>query len=87
MNDADKTPVDGRSTVEIFADDMRATKLAAQNTETIQLRMYEEFKEHRQDVQKLQRQQDEDRRRAWLPAIVAVAAALVSAACAFAAIQ
>lgn len=78
MSQEEKTPVDGRSTIEIFASDMHATKLAAQNTETIQLRMYEEFKQHRQDLA-------DQRRRAWVPALVSVLAALVSFACAVAA--
>lgn len=75
MNDDDKTPVDGRSTIEMIADDMRATKLAVQNTETTQLRMYEEFKGLREEVQ-------DYRRRSWTPALVAAVAALVSMACA-----
>jgi hypothetical protein len=74
----DVTPTDSRSTIEIFADDMKATKIAVQNTETIQLEMYEAFKAHRQEMADL-------RQRTWLPALLSVAAALISAACAYAA--
>ena len=78
MNDDDKTPTDARSTIEMFADDMRLTKIAVQNTETNQLRMYEEFKLFRE-------QQIQDRQRLWLPTLISVAAALISFACAVAA--
>lgn len=78
MNDDEKTPVDGRSPIEMILDDVRAIKVATQNTETNQLVMYEEFK-------KLQRQANADRQRTWLPSLIAVAAALVSFACAVAA--
>ena len=78
MNDDDKTPTDARSTIEMFAYDMRLTKIAVQNTETNQLRMYEEFKLFRE-------QQIQDRQRLWLPTLISVAAALISFACAVAA--
>lgn len=78
LGDEDATPTDRRSTIEIFADDMRATKEAAQNAETNQLLMYAEFKLFRT-------QQSEDRQRMWLPTLISVVAALVSFACAVAA--
>lgn len=78
MSKDDETPTDNRSTIEIFADDMKATKVAAQNTETSQLRMYEEFKAFRGVVETY-------RRRTWTPTVVSIAAALVSLACAVAA--
>jgi hypothetical protein len=93
MSDADeKTPVDNRTTIELFADDMKATKLAAQNTETVQLQMYEELKatrrallEMHEDFCALQAKFLAERQRSWFPALVSVAAAMLSAAFAFAA--
>jgi hypothetical protein len=66
----------------MFADDLRATKLAAQNAESELLRIYEEFKAHRAEVRRLQHQFISERQRNWLPALVAVLAAMFSFACA-----
>lgn len=82
MSDDDKTPTDNRSTIEMFADDMRATKVAAQNTETSQLQMHEDFKAFRVAVQELREEVSDYKRRAWTPAVVSTIAAVVSLLCA-----
>jgi hypothetical protein len=85
VSDADKTPVDKRSTIEMFAEDMRATKVAAESTANSQVEMHEAFKGVLVKLETFEKQLQDDRQRTWLPALIAVAAALFSFACAVAA--
>lgn len=83
MSDDDKTPTDKQDTLELILaavnrteEQSRGTRLYAERSHDISLKMFEEHKALRRDVATLQRER-------WLPALVAVASALVSLACAY----
>lgn len=83
MSDDDKTPTDKQDTLELILaavnrteEQSRGTRLFAERSHDISLQMFQEHKALKQDVVTIQRER-------WLPALIAVAAALVSLACAY----
>lgn len=84
MSDQDeKTPTDRKDTLELILESCnrtekqaRDTKIYAERSHDISLQMFEAHKALRKEVTEL-------RQRTWLPALIAVAAALFSFACAF----
>lgn len=85
MSDDDKTPTEKQNTLELILasvnrteEQARETKLYAERSHDISMQMFEQHKSLRSEVKEL-------RQRTWLPSLIAVAAALVSLACAFAA--
>lgn len=83
MSDDDKTPTDKQDTLELILaavnrteEQSRGTRLYAERSHDISLQMFQEHKGLKRDVRIIQRER-------WLPALIAVAAALVSLACAY----
>jgi hypothetical protein len=86
MSDDDKTPTDRKDTLELILascsrteDEARQTKVYAERSHDISLRMFEEHKTLKAEVVSMRRER-------WLPALIGVAAALVSFVCAIAAV-
>lgn len=83
MSDDDKTPTDKKDTLELILaavnrteEQSRGTRLFAERSHDISLQMFEEHKKIQKEVKTIRRER-------WLPALIAVAAALVSLACAY----
>lgn len=83
MSDDDKTPTDKQDTLELILaavnrteEQSRGTRLYAERSHDISLQMFQEHKGLKREVRIIQRER-------WLPALIAVAAALVSLACAY----
>jgi hypothetical protein len=80
MSDADSTPIDGRSPLELILDGVNQTR-------TTQLAMYEDLKAYRQEQQGVQADIAALKRERWTPVLVSVCAALFCLGCVFAIVQ
>jgi hypothetical protein len=85
MSDDDKTPTDRKDTLDLILasctrteDEARQTKVYAERSHDISLQMFQEHKALKQEVRTMRQER-------WLPALIGVAAALVSFVCAIAA--